>query len=211
MKRIIQRFKDITQEENWIIKIVVGGILFCIPILNAISFGYLMDLLDDVKEKRVLRLSKDWKNFERLFKEGLPLALAMIVLIVTTFIVQILLEVFPFCLGLILILVLNLTIVVCMPMFFTILAYRLREYQTWQEAAQIGAIVNTIKKDFKHYLPFSLGLLLCSVLSIIVGCCLFASIPYFLCCVVFYPFFGEIYTGNEMLTTQVEQQPAKEE
>ena len=75
----------------------------------------------------------------------------------------------------------------------------MRETQTWQQAAQFDALLASLKKDFKRYLPFSIGLLVCSIVSMIVGCCVLAPLPYFYCLVVFYPFFGEIYTGNEMV------------
>lgn len=58
-------FKD----QKWIVKILIGGLLLWIPIVNFIVFGYLLKILADAKDKKEPVLH-EWKDWGSLFQEG---------------------------------------------------------------------------------------------------------------------------------------------
>ncbi|MBN2144675.1 MAG: DUF4013 domain-containing protein [Candidatus Aureabacteria bacterium] len=204
--KIIQRFKEIPKEEGWIIKVLIGGLVLYIPILNAVSFGYIMDLLEDVKEKREVKLP-GWQNLEKLFMTGLPLSIFMLVLSLVQFIISSILGLIA-CIGPIISFAINLAILFLTPLLVLILAYRLIELRNWKEAMNWGIVLEEIQKNYKEYLPFLLGFLICIPVSFIAGCCVLFAIPYFYAMIGIYPLMGEVYVklhGNSAAA------PAQEE
>lgn len=58
-------FKD----QKWVVKILIGGALIWIPIVNFLVFGYLLKILADAKDKKEPVLP-EWKDWAVLFQEG---------------------------------------------------------------------------------------------------------------------------------------------
>lgn len=62
-------FKFPFKDNKWLVKILIGGILICIPIANFLVFGYLLKILGDAKDKKEATLP-EWENWAELFQEG---------------------------------------------------------------------------------------------------------------------------------------------
>ena len=56
-------------EDKWIIKLLIGGLFFFIPVVNFLSIGYLMRILKATSEGKEPSLP-EWGEWENLFKEG---------------------------------------------------------------------------------------------------------------------------------------------
>ena len=193
---IIERFKTVAKEENALIKILIGGLLLYIPILgHAVVFGFLMDLLQNVKDKKTVLMPK-WQNIEKQFMDGIPLALLSfglsIVLMGCSFILG-----FVPCLGFVVNLLLSIAFGLILPALIVICAFRLRETSKWQTALEPGALVENLRKDFRDYLPILVPYFIFSFVSVIIGCCgILAPFPLFYTMVVFFPMLAEIYVKS---------------
>lgn len=62
-------FKFPLKDKNWLIKVLIGGALIWIPIVNFLVFGYLLKVLSDAKDKKEAALP-EWQNWPVLFQEG---------------------------------------------------------------------------------------------------------------------------------------------
>jgi hypothetical protein len=62
-------FKFVLRDKNWIIKLLVGGVLSIIPVVNFIVFGYVLNVLKDAKEGKAATMP-DWREWSKLFKDG---------------------------------------------------------------------------------------------------------------------------------------------
>lgn len=62
-------FKFPLKDKNWLIKVLIGGALIWIPIVNFLVFGYLLKVLGDAKDKKEATLP-EWQNWPVLFQEG---------------------------------------------------------------------------------------------------------------------------------------------
>jgi hypothetical protein len=71
-------FTYVFEDEKWVQKIFIGGLIFLIPIINIAVLGYLIDTLRRAKEGRVPVLP-DWNDFFDHFKNGLLLAAGILV------------------------------------------------------------------------------------------------------------------------------------
>lgn len=58
-------FKD----KKWLIKLLIGGFLMWIPVVNFVVFGYLLKVLGDAKDKKEATLP-EWTDWAGLFQEG---------------------------------------------------------------------------------------------------------------------------------------------
>lgn len=58
-------FKD----KKWLIKVLIGGALIWIPIVNFLVFGYLLKILGDAKDKKEPVLH-EWTDWAVLFQDG---------------------------------------------------------------------------------------------------------------------------------------------
>lgn len=204
---IIERFKAVTKEENWLVKILIGGLLLYIPILgHAVVFGFLMDLIQNVKEKKPLQMPK-WQNIEKFFMEGIPLALLSFGLAIVLMGCSFILGFLP-CLGLIVNLLLSIAFGIILPAILVISALRLRETSKWQTALEPGALIEDLKKDFKEYLPILIPYFIFSFVAVIIGCCgVLAPFPLFYTMVVFFPMLAEVYvkSHSELPAAEVDQ------
>lgn len=57
------------EDKNWLVKIIIGGILSIIPIVNFIAFGYEFKVMKNSINKKPSM--PEWKNFTDLFVKGL--------------------------------------------------------------------------------------------------------------------------------------------
>lgn len=62
-------FKFPLADKKWLVKILIGGALICIPIVNFLVFGYLLLILGDAKDKKEPVLP-EWKDWGVLFQDG---------------------------------------------------------------------------------------------------------------------------------------------
>jgi len=63
-------FTYVFEDENWLVKILIGGIVLFIPIVNFIAIGYLLRTLRNVAEGQERPLP-DWDNWGGDFVKGL--------------------------------------------------------------------------------------------------------------------------------------------
>jgi hypothetical protein len=68
-------FKFMFEDESWITKILIGGILSLVPILNFVVYGYQLQIIKNVSQDQELPLP-DWDDFGGKFVKGLMVAIA---------------------------------------------------------------------------------------------------------------------------------------
>ena len=71
-------FTFVTEDENWIMKLVIGGIIMLIPIINFAGFGYMAELV-----RRVMNDDPDvlpeWGEFGQFFADGLKIFVGFLI------------------------------------------------------------------------------------------------------------------------------------
>jgi hypothetical protein len=65
-------FTYMFEDESWIMKIVIGGILLCIPIVNFMALGYMLEALKRSADGVDIPLP-EWDDFGGKFMKGLML------------------------------------------------------------------------------------------------------------------------------------------
>ncbi len=68
-------FTYLFEDENWLIKLLIGGVLLFIPIVNFIPIGYALTALRNVAEGKERPLP-EWDNWGGYFTKGLMVFLA---------------------------------------------------------------------------------------------------------------------------------------
>ena len=68
-------FKFMFEDEGWITKILIGGILGLIPIVNFVIYGYQLEVIKNVSQDQDLPLP-DWDDFGGKFIKGLMVVIA---------------------------------------------------------------------------------------------------------------------------------------
>jgi hypothetical protein len=63
-------FTYMFEDDNWIKKIAIGGVVFLIPIVNFAAFGYLIQIIRNVRAGQPLPLP-EWDRFGQYFIDGL--------------------------------------------------------------------------------------------------------------------------------------------
>lgn len=71
-------FTYMFEDENWIKKILIGGIVAIIPIVNFAALGYLVQVVRNVRDGQSLPLP-EWDQFGQYFMDGLWLFLIFLV------------------------------------------------------------------------------------------------------------------------------------
>ncbi len=71
-------FTYMFQDEGWIKKIVIGGVVSLIPILNLAAIGYVIQVIRNVRDGQPLPLP-EWDQFGQYFKDGLWIFLIFLV------------------------------------------------------------------------------------------------------------------------------------
>ena len=73
------------QDKDWVMKIIIGGILTIIPIVNFISFGYMFKVMKNSINKTPGM--PEWKGFTDLFVKGLILFVIELVFLIIPIII----------------------------------------------------------------------------------------------------------------------------
>jgi hypothetical protein len=71
-------FTYMFQDEGWIKKIVIGGVVSLIPIVNFAAMGYVIQVIRNVRDGQPLPLP-EWDQFGQYFKDGLWIFLIFLV------------------------------------------------------------------------------------------------------------------------------------
>lgn len=71
-------FKYMFEDEGWIMKVVIGGILGIIPIVNFITLGYMVEVIRQVSNGQELPLP-DWEDFGGKFMKGLMVVIGYLI------------------------------------------------------------------------------------------------------------------------------------
>jgi len=71
-------FGYVFEDKNWFIKLLIGGILLFIPIVNFIPIGYALNALRNVAEGKESPLP-EWDDWGGYFKKGLMVFLAALI------------------------------------------------------------------------------------------------------------------------------------
>ena len=71
-------FSYMFKDEDWIKKILIGGVVGFIPIVNFASIGYMVQIIRNVRDGQALPLP-EWDEFGKLFMDGLWVFLIFLV------------------------------------------------------------------------------------------------------------------------------------
>ena len=71
-------FTYMFDDENWIKKILIGGVVAIIPIVNFAALGYLIQVIRNVRDGQPLPLP-EWDQFGKYFMDGLWIFLIILV------------------------------------------------------------------------------------------------------------------------------------
>ncbi len=71
-------FSYMFQDEDWIKKILIGGVVGAIPIVNFAAIGYMIQIIRNVREGQTLPLP-EWDEFGKYFVDGLWIFLIFLV------------------------------------------------------------------------------------------------------------------------------------
>jgi hypothetical protein len=74
-------FTYMFEDENWIKKIVIGGIVAIIPIVNFAAFGYLIQVIRNIRDGHPTPLP-EWDQFGAYFMDGLWIFLIVLVYLI---------------------------------------------------------------------------------------------------------------------------------
>lgn len=184
-------FKFPFKDSKWLVKLLIGGLLMCIPIVNFLVFGYLLKILQDAKDKKEATLP-EWTDWGVLFQEGF---MAFVV---------------GLCYGLILVLLGilgNIPIVGCFiaiiqiaagflwgPVVAVALCFYL-ENKDLSAAFNFKGILDKIKANIVDYLIISLVLGVLSMISVIT--LILAIFIWFYLWVVELRLFGELFSAEK--------------
>lgn len=79
-------FGFVFEDEKWITKVLIGGLLIWIPVVNFAVFGYMLTVAENVS-RGVARPLPEWSNFGDLFMRGLNYFIITLVYQIPTLIV----------------------------------------------------------------------------------------------------------------------------
>lgn len=71
-------FSYMFQDEDWIKKILIGGVVAAIPIVNFAAIGYMIQIIRNVRDGQALPLP-EWDEFGKFFVDGLWIFLIFLV------------------------------------------------------------------------------------------------------------------------------------
>ncbi|HDN79312.1 MAG: hypothetical protein DRI61_10685 [Chloroflexi bacterium] len=71
-------FTYVFEDENWLVKILIGGVLMLIPIANLISIGYALQVFRNVAEGQERPLP-EWDDWGGYFMKGLMFAIGVLI------------------------------------------------------------------------------------------------------------------------------------
>src|SRR5512137_2558397 len=74
-------FTFMFEDENWLKKVLIGGIVALIPIVNFAAFGYIVQIIRNVRDGHPLPLP-EWDQFGAYFMDGLWIFLIILVYLI---------------------------------------------------------------------------------------------------------------------------------
>lgn len=80
-------FSYVFEDENWISKVLVGVVITLIPIVNFASYGYMIQVLKNVRDG-VERPLPEWDNFGKYFVDGLKSLVGFLVYFIPVFVLS---------------------------------------------------------------------------------------------------------------------------
>lgn len=212
-QKIIERIKNITSQEGWGKSFLIGGLLSYLPIIgHAMVCGYLMEILESLKEKKEFKLPK-WQNFEKYLMAGLPMVIFSLVAALAMIVLSVILQFIP-CFGHIFSFVCSIIFSLFFPGVLIIVAYRLIETQDWQIALNYNVIKDDFLKSYKDSIPLLIGFWICSLIALVLGCVvIFFPILYFFVLLIYFPMLGESYLQSVAAkdAVQIEEQTSTED
>ncbi|PIU41890.1 MAG: hypothetical protein COS99_03060 [Candidatus Omnitrophica bacterium CG07_land_8_20_14_0_80_42_15] len=187
-------FKFAFKDKNWIIKMLIGGVLAIIPVVNFIVFGYVLKVLKDAKEGKEARLP-EWEDFGALFKDGLTvfiIVLAYALIICIIWLIGILISIIPVigCLSLLLFPIL-IAALILIPPAANISLCRYLDKGTIKEALKLKEVLEEFKSKFSDYLMVTLINAAIGLIASVTFC--LAPFIYFWLWLITARLFGEIY------------------
>ena len=91
-------FTYIMEDPNWIMKILIGGLVSLVPIVNFAALGYMVTVLKNVADGQPQPLP-EWGNFGEYFMKGLYVLVGALVYIAPILILYCCMMVIPIVLG----------------------------------------------------------------------------------------------------------------
>lgn len=79
-------FTYMFQDKDWIKKILIGGVVGFIPIVNFAAWGYVVQIIRNVRDGQTLPLP-EWDEFGKYFVDGLWIFLIFLVWLIPIFVV----------------------------------------------------------------------------------------------------------------------------
>jgi len=87
--QIIKGFNYITQDPDWVKKILIGSIVTAIPVVESISDGYQIQTIKNIRANNPRPLP-EWDDASTFFKQGIGLRLIIYAIYIPTFITTVL-------------------------------------------------------------------------------------------------------------------------
>lgn len=187
-------FKFVFRDKNWIIKILVGGLISIVPVLNFIVFGYILKVLKDAKEGREAALP-EWGNWSQLFKEGFMVFVIGLIyglMIFALWFLTTIISLIPLigCLSILLFPVLIIAVVLLAP-FINVGLCRYLDKGVLQEAFKLKDVFEEFKSKISDYLLVTLIYAGITLIASMAFC--IAPFVYFWLWLISARMFGEIY------------------
>jgi len=187
-------FKFVFKDKGWVVKVLVGGVISIIPVLNFIVFGYALKVLKDAKEGNPAVLP-EWGDWAALFKSGFIvfiIGLAYGLIIFALWFVTTLINLIPIigCLGFLLFPAVIILLLLLAPAI-NISLCRYLDKGTFQDALKLKEVFEEFKSKISDYLIVALISAGISFFASMAFC--FAPFIYFWLWIVITRMFGEIY------------------
>jgi len=196
--KVKEEMNRVVHAPGWPLKVLIGGVFSCFPIINALSFGYVMHYLDD-RENEIDADLPDWSDLETLFKRGLPVALLTLGAILAMMVINMVLAIVPTCLSAPVSLIFGLAVGFFLPIVTVIYMDRLRGGTAWKEALDWESMVANMRQGFPEYGPLQVLWVILGPVAFILSLCslgLLAPVFYFILFLAFAPLLSEIHKRN---------------
>jgi len=201
---IKESFLSPFKSPGWLVKMLIGGALFIVPILNFFSMGYLMRVFKNAIFKGEKQLP-NWDDFGSLFIQGLFVALigmAYFLPIILVIFIGLMFQVVIPAIGA-LIWILTSSVASCIAFAMPFIIGRYLETGKFQSIFDVHIIFNNIKHVIVDYLKVFLLLLIVNILSVIIlglipgiGLFLWFFVMFYIG-IVFFNIWGELYPVSQ--------------
>lgn len=187
-------FKFVFKDKGWVVKVLIGGAILIIPIVQFITFGYALKVLKDAKEGNPAVLP-EWGDWAALFKNGFivfAVGLAYGLIIFVFWFVTTLINLIPVigCLGFLFFPVMIILLFLLAPAI-NISLCKYIDKGTFQDALNLKEVFEEFKSKISDYLIVTLISVGISFFASMAFC--FAPFIYFWLWIIIARMFGEIY------------------